>query len=249
MKARSSLVIAALAVVLVPVARAQDPGLEGKWTIAVEGGIVTEVKGRILEHTEGSLFERPATVYSEAYRQTYLTGFHSFNGAVLLGYGVVPNGEIFARGNHYKLNPPENGFLGGTVTGSDLFIKLEPYEEWGLEFGYRAYLAWRTGLKSFIAPVAGVRFTERILMESAFVPDRSSVIFNVPLYEPSTVPVFGADIGFTIDLGSTFYLGLEAALRYQPKLSTAETLPGLDGVNDAGQRWSAPVYLVAGLRF
>ena len=38
MKARSSLVIAALAVLLVPTARAQDPGLEGKWTLAVEGG-------------------------------------------------------------------------------------------------------------------------------------------------------------------------------------------------------------------
>jgi hypothetical protein len=249
MKARSSLMIAALAVLLVPTARAQDPGLEGKWTLAVEGGIVTEVSGRILEHTEGTLFERPATVFAQSYRQTYETGFNSLNGAVMIGFGVAPNGEIFARGNHYKLDSPENGFLGGTVVESDLFIVLESYEEWGVELGYRFYLAWRTRLKSFIAPVAGIRFTDRILIESAFAPERSSAIFNVPLYTTSNVPVFGADIGFTLDLGSHFYLGLEAALRYQPKLSAAETAPGLAGINDAGQRWSAPVFLVFGVRF
>jgi hypothetical protein len=61
--------------------------------------------------------------------------------------------------------------------------------------------------------------------------------------------VIGADIGFVFDLGENFFVGLEAQLRYQSKMAAAETAPGLEGFNDAGSRWSAPVVLTAGLRF
>ena len=88
-----------------------------------------------------------------------------------------------------------------------------------MELGYRFYLAWRTRMKSFIAPWWACRFLDRILIEEAFSPDRNSAIFNVPLYEASTVFTFGVDIGFTIDLGSHFYVGLDAELRFQGKAS------------------------------
>jgi hypothetical protein len=64
------------------------------------------------------------------------------------------------------------------------------------------------------------------------------------------VPVFGADIGFTLDLGSSFFLGLEAEIRYQTKLSPSDyTFPGLPGLNSGGNRWSSPVFVTAGFRF
>ena len=256
MKARSSLMIAALAVLLVPTARAQDPGLEGKVSFAAQGGIVTEISGNVLVHTEGTLFARDATIFSNSYRQVYEAGFSDFNTALTVSLGVKPGGEIFVRGSHFKKTPL--AFLAGTVTVpeddtvelSELAAILEPYEEWGVELGYRFYLAWRTRMKSFFAPVVGMRFTDRILIEQMAAADRGSFILNVPLYNASTVALFGADIGFTFDLGSHFYVGLEAEIRYQTKLAPSDsTFPGLAGLNSGGQRWSAPVFLTAGLRF
>ena len=247
MKARSSLMLVALTVLFVPVAGAQDPGMEGKWGFAVQGGIVTEVSGNVFNDTRGTLFARDVHVFSRSFRQTYETGFKNFHGAVVLNIGVAPSGEVFARGTHYKIKSP--GFLAGSVEGSDLFATLEPYEEWGVEVGYRYYLAWRTRLKSFFAPVTGFRLIDRILVDSMFAPDRNSAIFNLPLYKSSTVFLIGADIGFQFDLGDTFYVGLEAQLRYQSKMVAAETVPGLEGFNEAGSRWSAPVVLTAGFRF
>ena len=246
MKARSSLLLVALAALLVPVVGAQDIGLEDRWTIAVQGGLDSEITGNVLSDVQGSLFDREVTIFQRTWRQTYEPAFR--RGAVLIGFGVTPRTEIFARGTFYEMKSP--GLLAGSVEGSDLFItKLEPYKEYGVELGYRFYLAWRTRMKSFIAPVVGLRFLDRILIEEAFSPDRNSAIFNVPLYEASTVFTFGVDIGFTIDLGSHFYVGLDAELRFQGKASAAETFPGLAGINDGGNRLSAPVVLIAGFRF
>ena len=247
MKARSSLVLVALAALLVPAAGAQDIGLEDRWTLAIQGGLDSEITGDVLSEVNGTLFGREVLIFGNTWRQTYEPRFR--RGAILLGFGVTPSTEIIARGTFYEMKTPEFGLLAGSVEGSDLFMQLEPYKEYGVELGYRFYLAWRTRMKSFIAPVAGVRWLDRILIESAFAPDRNSAIFNVPLYRASTVFTFGADIGFTIDIGSHFYLGLEAEVRYQTKAEAADTFPGLAGINDGGSRLSAPVVLSAGLRF
>jgi hypothetical protein len=167
--------LVALTVLFVPVAGAQDPGLEGKWGIAFQGGIVTEVSGLVFNDTQGTLFARDVHVFSRSFRETYETGFSNFHGAVLMNFGVAPGGEIFARGSHFKMSSP--GFLAGSVAESDLFATLEPYEEWGVELGYRYYLAWRTRLKTFIAPVAGMRFmtaTRRSSTSRSTTPRRCS---------------------------------------------------------------------------
>ena len=245
MKARNSLVLVALAALLVPAAGAQDIGLEDKWTVAIQGGLDSEITGDVLSDLQGSLFDREVHVFRRTWRQTYEPAFRRV--AVTVSFGVTPNTEIIVRGTFYEMKTP--GLLAGSVEGSDLFMQLEPYKEYGVELGYRFYLAWRTRMKSFIAPVVGMRFLDRILIESAFAPDRNSAIFNVPLYRASNVFTFGADIGFTFDLGSHFFIGLEAEVRYQTKAEAADTFPGLAGINDGGSRLSAPVVLSAGLRF
>jgi hypothetical protein len=245
MKARSSLLLVALAALLAPAVGAQDIGLEDRWTIAVQGGLDSEITGNVLSDVQGSVFDREVTIFRMTWRQTYEPAFR--RGAVLIGFGVTPRTEIVARGSVYEMESP--GILAGSVEGSDLFMQLERYKEYDIDLSYRYYLAWRTRMKSYIAPAVGVKFTDRILIESAFAPDRNSAIFNVPLYTASTVFTFGADVGFTIDLGSTFYVGLEAQLRYQTSMTAAETFPGLRGINDGGDRLSAPVVLTAGFRF
>ncbi len=190
MKARSSLLLVALAALLVPVVGAQDIGLEDRWTIAVQGGLDSEITGNVLSDVQGSLFDREVTIFQRTWRQTYEPDFR--RGAVLIGFGVTPRTEIVTRVGVYEMKSP--GVLAGSVEGSDLFMQLEPYKEYGIDLSYRFYLAWRTRMKSYIAPAAGVKFLDRILIESAFAPDRNSAIFNVPLYKASTVFVFGADV-------------------------------------------------------
>lgn len=245
MKARSSLVWVVLAMVLAPAAGAQDIGLEDRWTVAVQGGLDSEITGDVLSEVQGTVFERDVTIFRRTWRQTYEPSFR--RASLLVGFGVTPSTEIVARGTTYEMKSP--GVLAGSVEGSDLFMELEKYKEYTVDLSYRFYLAWRTRMKSYIAPAVGVKFLDRILIESAFSPDRNSAIFNVPLFKASTVFTFGADIGFTIDLGSTFYVGLEAQLRWQTKMDPAQTFPGLTGINDGGNRLSAPVVLSAGLRF
>ena len=242
MKARHSLMVIALVAAAGAPAGAQD--IEGRWTVAFQGGTDSEISGNVLSAVEGELFELPVSIESRTYRETYNPNVRL---QVLFGYGVKPNGELFARVSHYRIESP-GGVPSGSVAGDPLFAYLDPYEEWGVELGYRFYLSSRTRLKSYIGPVGGVRFLDRMLLALS-APDRGSAILNVPLYNASTVAVFGADIGFTYDLGSTFYIGLEAGVRYQTKPAASDTAPGLEGINSEGDRWSAPVIATVGVRF
>ena len=55
------------------------------------------------------------------------------------------------------------GIEAGTLDGKPLFAFFEPndYEEVGFEVGFRYYLATQSRLKSYVAPVVGVRFLQR----------------------------------------------------------------------------------------
>lgn len=242
MNRQYSLFVVAFAVALAAPAGAQDD-IEGRFTVAFQGGTDSELAGNVLSAVDGQLFELPVIVEARKYRETYDAGFR---GQALIGYGVTGNGEIIARVSHYKIESP--GVPAGTVAGDPLFAFLDPYEEWGVELGYRIYLATRSRLKSYVAPVGGVRFLDRILLGMS-APSRGSAIFNIPHFKASTVAVFGLDLGFTFDLTPNFYLGLEAELRYQTSPAAATTAPGLSGINGEGDRWSAPIVATVGVRF
>jgi len=247
MSTRSALFLVALAVAAAP---AGAEGIEGRFTLAIQGGLDSEISGTVLSPVNGTLFNLPVVIDQRSWRETYEPGRPGGPGRmrvqVLFGYGVKEGGEIFARGTYYKMESP--GIEAGTVADSTLFAFLDPYEEWGVEIGYRFYLSPQARMKSYVAPVAGARFLDRVLM-SLQSPERGSAIYNLPQFNASTVAVFGVDLGFTIDLTDNLYLGLEALLRYQTKPAAGTTAPGLMGINDDGSRWSAPVVLTVGVRF
>jgi hypothetical protein len=235
--------LAVLVAGVVAPATAQE-GLEGRWTVAFQGGTDSELSGDVLSGIEGELFGREVIIESRRYRDIYNPDIRL---QALIAFGTTPNGEVFARASHYKIESP-GGVESGTVAGDTLYAGLDAYEEWGVELGYRFYLASRSRLKSYIAPVGGVRFTDRILLE-LFAPERGSAIYNIPHFEASTVAAFGLDLGFTFDLTGHLYVGLEAEVRYQTKPTAFTTAPGLTGVNADGDRWSAPVVATIGVRF
>jgi hypothetical protein len=232
----------ALAALLAPgVARAE--GLEGRFTVAFQGGTESILAGDLVKGTEGSLIGKPVTIESKGYKDVYAPDLRLQG---LLGYGIGERTEIIARGTWYEADG--TGLEVGTSNGNPVFAFFDTYEEVGFEVGLRYYISTASRLKSYVAPVVGARFLSEVLV-SFSVPDAGSAILNVPFSQESTVPVFGLDLGFTFDLGSHFFVGVDTGLRYQTAPSQFDALEGLTGIDDSDGRWTAPVVASIGVRF
>jgi hypothetical protein len=245
MKARSWLAATVLGALLSPAAsRAQ--GLEGRFSIAFQGGTQSELAGDVLKGTTGTLIDKPVTLDSKRYRDVYepdlrLQGF--------LGYGLGERVEIIARGTYYKADGADLEV--GKVNEDPVYAKFKPYgeyEEAGVELGLRFYIAAETRLKSYIAPIVGARWLSETYITLS-VPAAGYEIQNMPFHEKSTVPVFGLDLGISFDLGEHFFVGVDTGLRYQGPPTQADGLAGLTQIDDSDGRWSAPVSATLGLRF
>jgi len=242
MKARIWLTATVLAALLAPgIARAE--GLEGRITVAFQGGTESMLGGDIIKGASGSLIGKPVTIDSKAYRDVYAPALRLQG---LVGYGIGERIEIIARGTWYEADG--TGLEVGTSNGNQVFAFFDPYEEVGFEVGLRFYISTAGRLKSYVSPVVGARFLSEILV-SFSVPDAGSAILNVPFNKESTVPVFGLDLGLTFDLGSHFFVGVDTGLRYQTAPSPFDGLAGLAGVNQSDGMWSAPVVASIGVRF
>jgi hypothetical protein len=245
MMARSWLTATLLAALLAPgVARAE--GLEGRFSIAFQGGTQSELAGDLLKAADGTLVGKPITIESQRYRDVYAPDLR-LQGA--LGYGIGARTEIVAKATYYKAEG--TAIEAGTFNGSPLFVFFDPYgayEEVGVELGLRYYIAAAGRLKSYVAPVVGARFLSEVLV-SFSIPGAGSAIQNVPFHEKSTVAVFGLDLGFTFDLGRHFFVGVDTGLRYQGPPSQLDGLEGLTQIDDSSGRWSAPVVASLGVRF
>lgn len=234
---------AATAAALVP-AGASAQGIEGRWSIAFQGGTDLELGGNVHEGGSGSVLTLPTSVEARSFADVYDPGFR---GQLSLGYGVAPRGELFLRGSYYKMK--SKTLQVGTVAGLTLNADFAEYEEWGAELGYRFYLG-DDAFKPYVAPVAGLRFISE-LPSTFSVPAAGVVLSDVPFYDKSTVGVFGADLGFSYDVSPSVALGIEAGVRYQTGLSELEGLAGtgLEPINDTGSRWSLPIVATVALRF
>jgi hypothetical protein len=222
-------------------------GLEGKFTVAAQIGTQSEVSGNLMQSGSGTLFDKPVTIDSKRYRDIYAPELRLQG---LLGYGIGERTEVVVRATWYE-STGVAGIETGNVAGQQLyayFDKPYDYEELGFEVGLRYYLATQARLKSYIAPVVGVRFLNEVLV-SFSVPTTASSILNVPFSQEATLPVFGLDLGFTFDLGERFFIGMDTGIRYQPPPDGFDYLPGLTTIDDSDGRWTAPVTAVLGVRF
>ena len=243
MKARCWLVAAAVVILLPAATRAQ--GMAGRFTIAAQVGTQSGVWGNILPSVSGTLLDKPVTIDSVRYRDVYAPDLRLQG---LLGYGIGERTELIARTTWYETKG--TGVEAGNLDGDTLYAFFEPYNyrELGFELGVRYYLATQSRLKSFVAPILGVRFVDEILV-SLSAQEAGSSIQNVPFSKDGAVPVFGLDIGFTFDLGERAFIGMDTGIRYQTAPPSFDYLPGLTRFDDSGGRWSAPVTVVLGVRF
>lgn len=243
MKARCWLMTVALAALLPVAGRAE--GLAGRFTVAAQIGTQSEVSGNILQGVQGTLLGKSAQIDSKRYRDVYAPDLRL---QLLLGYGVGAKTELIARGTWYDADP--TGVEAGNLEGQKLYAFFEPnnYEELGFEVGLRYYLSARARLKSYVAPIVGVRFVNENLV-SFSVPEAGSSIRFIPFSEKGAVAVFGLDIGFTFDLGKRFFVGIDTGIRYQTPPSQFNYLEGMTRIDDSDGRWTAPVVASIGIRF
>jgi hypothetical protein len=218
-------------------------GLKGSFTVAFQAGTQSEVAGDILKGASGSLIGKPTAIDSLRYRDVYTPDLRLQG---LLGYGVGERTELVARVSWYEAEA--TGIEAGTRDGKAVFAFFGPYEEVGLEVGLRYYISSSGRLKSYVAPVVGARFLTEVLV-SFSVPDAGSALLNLPFSQEGAVPVFGLDLGFTFDIASHVFLGVDTGLRYQTAPSPFEGLEGLSGIDDSDGRWTAPVVASIGVRF
>jgi hypothetical protein len=234
-----------LGALLSPAASSAE-GVEGRFSIAFQGGTQSELAGNLLKGATGTFVDKPVTFETKRYRDVYAPDLRLQG---LLGYGIGTRIEIIARGTYYKADGADLEV--GKVNGNPVYAKFKPYgeyEEAGVELGLRFYIAAETRLKSYIAPIVGARWLSETYITLS-VPDAGYEIQNMPLHEKSTVPVFGLDLGISFDLGEHFFVGLDTGLRYQSAPTQADGLAGLTQLNDSDGRWSAPVSATLGLRF
>lgn len=243
MKVRCWLVAAAVSSLLPAAAPAQ--GLAGRFMIAAQVGTQSEVSGDMLQSAQGTLLDKPVTIDQVQYRDVYAPDLRL---QLTLGYGVGERTELIGRATWYESH--WTGIEAGRLDGDPLYAFFEPnnYEEVGFEIGVRYYLAAQSRLKSYVAPIVGVRFLNEILV-SYSVPDAGSSIRFIPFTKEGAVPVFGLDIGFSFDLGDHLFIGMDTGIRYQTAPGEFDYLPGLGAVDDSDGRWTAPVTAMLGLRF
>jgi len=246
MKARSWLAATVLGALLTPAA-ARAEGLEGRFTIAFQGGTQSELGGDLLKGATGTLFNGKAlTLDAKSYKDVYAPDLRLQG---LVGYGLSERVEIIARGTYYEADG--TAIEAGRLEENPVYVFFDDYgayEEVGIELGVRLYIAAAGRLKSYIAPIVGARWLSETYIDLE-VPDAGSAIRNVPLHEKSTVPVFGLDIGFTFDLGEHLFVGVDTGLRYQGAPKGADGLAGFPQIDDSDGRWSAPVSATIGVRF
>ena len=230
--------------VLVPAASRAD-GIEGRWSIALQGGTDLELSGNVHEGGSGTVLALPTSVEAKSFVDVYDP---SFRAQASVGYGIGPRSEVFLRGSYYKMS--SNTLQVGTVADFPLNADFADYEEWGAELGYRFYFKADQPFKPYFALAGGLRFVSE-LPSTLTVPAAGVVLSDVPFYDSSTVGVFGGDLGFAYDLNDSVALGIEAGVRYQTAPGELEGLAGtgLETINDTGSRWSLPVLATITLRF
>ena len=138
MSTRSSLLAFAVAVSLAPAA-ARAEGIQGRWSVGLQGGTDIELSGNVHEGGSGTVLGLATSVQKKSFADVYDP---SFRGQLSVGYGVGARSELFLRGSYYKMS--SQTLQVGTVAGLELNADFADYKEWGLEAGFRHYLSERS---------------------------------------------------------------------------------------------------------
>jgi hypothetical protein len=242
---QNRLVIAAMALVLAPVAAARAQGVEGTRSATIFVGTGVSLAGDAIKEAVGTIDGKPSVIVEQALSNHFSDGLRlRFTGSMGLDY----NKEAFATLAYGKYNGTER--IVGSVAGFPLLARLSNVDAFDIEGGLRYYLKPEGPIRTYVAGALGVRFLQATDVTFRVV-EVGLTLANQPYFKGSTLLIFGGDAGISYDVSDTMALGIELGLRYQGK-PEAERLfadPKLQGVNDTGSRWTLPLSAFLRVRF
>ena len=194
MKARCWLVAAALFSLLPAAARAE--GLAGRFMVAAQVGTQSEVSGNLMQSARGTLLDKPV-----GDRPVQLPGRVRARPAPAADARLRRRRAHRAHRARDLVRVALDGHRGGQAGRGEAALRvLRAQQLRGGRLRDRRTAttsSTQSRLKSYIAPIVGVRFLNEILV-SFSVPEAGTSIRFIPFTQEGTVPVFGLDIGFTL---------------------------------------------------
>lgn len=229
-------------------------GLAGRLSIALQAGTQAELAGDAVSAAQGTLLGRPATLDSASYGDLYGPGPRV---AASLAYGIAARVELTLRGSLYapRAAPVDLGrFAGGPLLlcfeeagGASDTCGNPRLREYGLELDLRYTINPQSRFKSYVALAGGLEHTAARLV-ALQAPEAGAGVLHLPFARARTEPVLGVDLGFTYDVSSRVFLGLESGVRWRPRPQADTALPEFGSFEQGSSRWSAPVLATLGLR-
>jgi hypothetical protein len=228
-------------------AEAQAPVAETPWSADVSIGWDNSISGDFLTGGIGTLQGAPVAIQKQTWDDVYGTGL-LFNATI--GYALGEMSELRA-GFTYQSTGSDDTLSMGTYRGGPLTASFDNYDAWGLDFGYRRYVApsaarWRP----YAAASLGFGRVGAIDVSVAQTAANFGAT-NVAFYDSNAAVTFGINGGALYRLTDRVSLDARLGLRYVSGLGEVENsaFSGLDDVNDGSSRWTLPLTVGAKVRF
>jgi hypothetical protein len=231
------MMMAAMVLTVAPAAFAQEPSIEGRWSMTFSAGAAVPGGGEFHEGGSGTVLGLPTTVAAKSTRDVFDPGVGWRAG---VGYGVTRRVELFGEFGWMRSEASELSV--GDVATLDLRAAFGDYTSWGANGGMRFHMTPGAGVSPYVAALAGLWRVDAI-PGTFSVPAAGVALADTPFFDTSIVPVFGGDVGVLFTVSPRVSLGVEGGLRYHTDLSQIEGLAGtgLENLNDAGSGWSVPI--------
>jgi hypothetical protein len=242
---RKMMMMAAIVLAVATAAGAQEPSIEGRWSMTFSAGAALPGGGEFHEGGRGTVLGLPTTVAAKSTRDVFDPGVGWRAG---LGYGVTRRVELFGEFGWTRAEASELSV--GDVATLDLRAAFGDYTSWGANGGMRFHMTPGARVNPYVAALAGIWRVDAI-PGTFSVPAAGVTLADTPFFDTSIVPVFGGDVGVLFGVSPRVSLGIEGGLRYHSDLSQIEGLAGtgLENLNDAGSGWSVPVSAVVRVGF
>jgi hypothetical protein len=218
---------------------AQDPvpttGLEaGGGMIWGSMGFQSDLGGTVNSSGTGFVSQRRAEINANSWAERYDAALAFRIGAA---YNLNETSQLFGALTWDQGEADEA--LTGLLGGEELLIKLDDYQGWGIDFGYRYFYPTTVAVKPFVSGSLGFQRVQEITADLSAPDFRAE---DVPFYDDSWVPQWRVGTGFLWDLSTVIGVLVTVDVKYSGLLSDAAGLGtlGFDRVNDTGNRWSLP---------
>jgi hypothetical protein len=212
-------------------------GVEGTRAVTASVGTGVNLSGNAINEASGTIDGRPSVFVEQGLA-------NHFSNALKLrftyGQGLDYNKEVFGAFAWGKYNGTER--LVGSIAGYPMHARFTSADAIDIEGGLRYYLRPEGPARTYVAPVAGLRFLKATQVTFR-VPDLGITLADQPYFKGSALFLVGGDAGYIYDVSDKAAVGLELGLRYQTKPGSEVLFadPNLQVVNDTGSRWAIPI--------